>query len=125
MTPSGVMFASSAELDRLLLAGVLVVGDVVGRPMKPVSRGVAPWHFGVLVGPREVVNLGLGGVMVEPVEVFASGAAVRLFARGRRPADVVVRALRRIGERGTYHVVRHNCAHFVNWCLGDVAAAAA
>ena len=85
-------------------------------------------HHGIYVGEDRVVHWdkdhGSARITCTGVSAFADGSAVTLVARPTpgTEADVVVRALSRVGETG-YSVVFNNCEHFASWCVtGDATS---
>jgi len=79
------------------------------------------WHHGIYAGGGRVVeyaNWFHGGVVrVVEFERFVRGRAVETVEDngGLDAADVVARALGRVGEPG-YDVLFNNCEHFATWC---------
>ena len=119
--PAGApFFFTSRGLRALLMAGRVHLGDALARRVivglaRPVDR--PPWHMGILVGPDEVVHLTAQGVRSETVHAFARGERVYRLAGAQRPAAAIAVARRRVGERGTYRVLGHNCVDFVTSCV--------
>lgn len=96
----------------------------LGAHLVTPRRGYS--HHGIYVGNNRVVHYAgwsraaLTRRPVEEVslEQFAGGRGVR--ARGDSPscfapADVVARALSRLGE-DRYRIASNNCEHFCHWC---------
>ena len=89
-------------------------GDILARPILGVNL---LWHFGVMVGPDEVVHLDLRGVNVCTFAEFAAGQVVKLalFIKAIDRAAAIDRARSAIGT-GSYRILDNNCEKFANWC---------
>jgi hypothetical protein len=91
-----------------------------------------PWkahHDGIYLGDGLVIHLtgtADGGkaaarVQIDSLARFAAGrpVTVRRYAGAHDPADIIARAMSRLGE-GNYNLIFNNCQHFARWCAtGD------
>ena len=91
-------------------------GDIIARRILLAGLVLPLWHFGVLVAPDRVVHMQPGSIVCVRFTAFSRGMPVIVTHRPPDPAQTIARAKGRIGERGTYDPLHHNCLHFADWC---------